>query len=125
MARSLYEMFLNARDSVVGEPPAISDYSILTKRIEQMAVDLTALIEQVNRVSDIQTKAMDTISTLFNEVQTISTTLASKTLEAENTVDINIINELVSKLKTSTDNLSTAIDSNKPEAAPVAPDKAG
>ena len=111
---SFFDTFLKFRDFMVGESKyATSD---LLERIRKMAVDLTQLIEEVDRVRSTQEKAVEKISALVTDVKTVTDQLVEKTKEAENTVDVAVINELVEKLKTSTDSLSAVLE---PAAEPV------
>lgn len=111
---SFFDTFLKFRDFMVGESKyATSD---LLERIRKMAVDLTQLIEEVDRVRSTQEKAVEKISALVTDVKTVTEQLVEKTKEAENTVDVAVINELVEKLKTSTDSLSAVLE---PAAEPV------
>lgn len=111
---SFFDTFLKFRDFMVGESKyATSD---LLERIRKMAVDLTQLIEEVDRVRSTQEKAVEKISALVTDVKTVTEQLVEKTKEAENTVDVAVINELVEKLKTSTDSLSAVLE---PAAEPA------
>lgn len=111
---SFFDTFLKFRDFMVGESKyATSD---LLERIRKMAVDLTQLIDEVDRVRSTQEKAVEKISALVTDVKTVTDQLVEKTKEAENTVDVAVINELVEKLKTSTDSLSAVLE---PAADPV------
>lgn len=111
---SFFDTFLKFRDFMVGESKyATSD---LLERIRKMAVDLTQLIEEVDRVRSTQEKAVEKISALVTDVKTVTDQLVEKTKEAENTVDVAVINELVEKLKTSTDSLSAVLE---PAAEPA------
>jgi predicted nucleic acid-binding Zn-ribbon protein len=111
---SFFDTFLKFRDFMVGESKyATSD---LLERIRKMAVDLTQLIDEVDRVRSTQEKAVEKINALVTDVKTVTDQLVEKTKEAENTVDVAVINELVEKLKTSTDSLSAVLE---PAAEPV------
>lgn len=109
---SVFDYYLRFREMIVGESYSDS-MTELKERMDQMAADLSALISEVDRVNETQKKAIDYISGLVSDVQNISTQLASKTIEAENSVDMDTINGLITKLKTSTDNLSSAIETTK------------
>lgn len=111
---SFFDTFLKFRDFMVGESKyATSD---LLERIRKMAVDLTQLIDEVDRVRSTQEKAVEKINALVTDVKTVTDQLVEKTKEAENTVDVAVINELVEKLKTSTDSLSAVLE---PAAEPA------
>jgi ABC-type transporter Mla subunit MlaD len=103
---SLYDSFINFRNIFTGEH---DNKTFPIEEVRKMAVNLTELINQVNRVSEVQAKAAAAIDNLVSEIKTISEQLAQKTQEAENTVDIQTINELIDKLKSSTNSLSNAM----------------
>lgn len=110
---SLFDIFINFREVVTGdkyESPVSSNNNTLEERINKMAADLSALIAEVNRVSEVQSKAMDIIKSLVVDVKSIATTLEQKSIEAENSVDLALINDLISKLKNSNDALSTTLE---------------
>lgn len=105
---SLFRAFQSFRRIFVDEGPEESPEKLL-ERIQQMAVDLTQLVQEVDRVREAQEKASGVITKLVTEINTVTQELTAKTAEAENTVDVNVINDLVTKLKTSTDALNAVI----------------
>jgi predicted nucleic acid-binding Zn-ribbon protein len=107
---SLFEYFQKFRDWFNGnDEPEQEDLVVLLERIQKMAVDLTQLVQEVDRVRDTQEKATALITSLVAEVKSATDQLVAKTAEAENTVDVTVINELVSKLKASTDSLTAVL----------------
>lgn len=107
---SFYDVFLCFRNMFTGERTInLNDVETLLEGLNKMAVDLSKLIEEVDRVKTTQDEAISRISTLVEDVRSITEQLATKTAEAENSVDVEVINSLVEKLKLSTDNLSSVI----------------
>ena len=111
---TFYDAFIKFRNLFTSEKSIIEqDTEKILEGLNKMAADLSKLIEEVNRVDVVQQNAIRHITTLIDEVKTISDQLAVKTAEAENSVDIEVINELVNQLKTSTDNLSSVVKVNE------------
>jgi len=109
---SFFEAFLKFRDIFIGEnKDVVAD---LLERTQKMALDLSELVAEVDRVRSIQEKAAEKITSLVSDVKAVTDQLVEKTKEAENTVDVAVINKLVEKLKASTDSLSGVL-----EPAPV------
>ena len=84
-----------------------------------MAIDLSQLVAEVDRVSSTHEKAVEKITALVCDVKAVTEQLVEKTKEAENTVDVEVINSLVEKLKASTDSLSAVLEP-APTEEPVA-----
>lgn len=112
---SLFQKFQKFRSLFVNDNLIPEDLTYLLERIQKMAVDLTQLTQEVDRVRETQEKAAAVITNLVTEIKTVTDQLVAKTAEAENTVDVNIINEMIAKLKESTDSLSAVLP------APAAP----
>lgn len=79
----------------------------LNERITQMALNLDALTTEVTRAQTVQTSAIALLQKLTSELEDISAKLASK--PAEEPVDTKPLDDLVSKLKSSTDSLAAAV----------------
>ena len=110
---SLYEMFLGFRNVFTGEKSQNNQINYgndsLLQGIQQMAANLSSFMEEINRIMKVQEQAIARIGGLVDDVKNITQQLAEKTLESEKSVDISVINELVEKLKTSTDGLARAV----------------
>lgn len=110
---SLYEMFLGFRNVFTGEKSQNNQINYgndsLLQGIQQMAANLNSFMEEINRIMKVQEQAIARIGGLLDDVKNITQQLAEKTLESEKSVDISVINELVEKLKTSTDGLARAV----------------
>ena len=84
---SLFEYFQKFRDWFNGnDEPEQEDLVVLLERIQKMAVDLTQLVQEVDRVRNTQEKATALITSLVAEVKSATDQLVAKTAEAENTV---------------------------------------
>jgi methyl-accepting chemotaxis protein len=110
---SFYDIFLKFR-SLFTSSNGLSDIDTLIQKVSKMAADLSELIREVDRVSEVQSKAIAEIAGLVSQVQAVTEQLTLKAQEAENSVDIQVINDLVNKLKSSTDSLSGVITSKAP-----------
>jgi methyl-accepting chemotaxis protein len=114
---SFFESFLRFRDLFIGESKDVA--TDLLERINKMAIDLSQLVAEVDRVSSTHEKAVEKITALVSDVKAVTEQLVEKTKEAENTVDVEVINSLVEKLKASTDSLSAVLEP-PPTEEPVA-----
>lgn len=76
----------------------------ILERIEKMAIDLSTLTAEVTRVKTVQASAVTLITSLTQELERISADIASKSAE-----DATALNDLIDKLKVSTDDLATAV----------------
>lgn len=85
------------------------DLANLTERIERMTIDLTKLTEEVTRVQTVQSSAVMLIQKLAKELEDISAQLAAKAAEIPPSFDPAPLNELIDKLKGSTDGLASAV----------------
>ena len=88
----------------------ISEIALIQERISHMAIILTALTEQVDRVASTQAMAVEKIDKLIADMEIITADLVKKAAAAENAVDPNELNSLVEKLRYSTDSLKTAVE---------------
>ena len=88
----------------------MSEIALIQERISHMAIILTALTEQVDRVASTQAMAVEKIDKLIADMEIITEDLVKKTAAAENAVDPNELNSLVEKLRASTDSLKTAVE---------------
>lgn len=79
----------------------------INERIKKMALNLDALTMEVSRAQTVQSSAIALLQKLTSELEDISAKLASK--PAEEPVDTKPLDDLVTKLKSSTDSLSAAI----------------
>jgi len=106
-------MFLGFRNVFTGEKSQNNQINYgndsLLQGIQQMAANLSSFMEEINRIMKVQEQAIARIGGLVDDVKNITQQLAEKTLESEKSVDISVINELVEKLKTSTDGLARAV----------------
>lgn len=83
---------------------ALYNLSNILERIEKMAIDLSALTAEVTRIKTVQASAVTLITSLTQELERISADIASKSAE-----DAAALNDLIDKLKVSTDDLATAV----------------
>lgn len=79
----------------------------IDERINQMALNLDALTAEVTRAQTVQASAVTLLKSLTTELEEIATKLAAKPAEAP--VDTKPLDDLVTKLKSSTDSLATAV----------------
>ena len=86
---------------------ALYNLSNLLERIDKMAINLETLTAEVTRVQTVQASAVTLLTSLTKELEKISTDLAAKSAEGAN--DAAALNELIDKLKVSTDDLATAV----------------
>lgn len=86
--------------------------SNLIERIEKMNIDLTVLTEEVARARTVQSSAVVLIQNLAKELEAVSAQLAAKAAEVPPTFDPAPLNDLIAKLKDSTDGLSQAVASS-------------
>lgn len=74
-----------------------------------MNVDLSVLTEEVSRARTVQSSAVALIQNLAKELEAVSAQLAAKAAEVPPSFDPAPLNDLISKLKDSTDTLSNAV----------------
>lgn len=86
---------------------ALYNLTNILERIEQMAINLNLLAAEVTRVQTVQASAVTLLTSLTKELESISADLAAKSAEGAN--DAAALNELIDKLKVSTDDLATAV----------------
>lgn len=86
--------------------------SNLIERVEKMNIDLTVLTEEVARARTVQSSAVVLIQNLAKELEAVSAQLAAKAAEVPPTFDPAPLNDLIAKLKDSTDGLSQAVASS-------------
>ena len=72
-----------------------------------MSINLETLTAEVTRVQTVQASAVTLLTSLTKELEQISADLAVKSTEGTN--DVAALNELIDKLKVSTDDLATAV----------------
>ena len=86
---------------------ALYNLSNLVERIDRMSINLETLTAEVTRVQTVQASAVTLLTSLTKELEKISADLAVKSTEGTN--DVAALNELIDKLKVSTDDLATAV----------------
>lgn len=86
--------------------------SNLIERVEKMNIDLSVLTEEVARARTVQSSAVVLIQNLAKELEAVSAQLAAKAAEVPPTFDAAPLNDLIAKLKDSTDGLSQAVASS-------------
>lgn len=86
--------------------------SDLIERVEKMNIDLSVLTEEVARARTVQSSAVVLIQNLAKELEAVSAQLAAKAAEVPPTFDPAPLNDLIAKLKDSTDGLSQAVASS-------------
>ena len=79
----------------------------ILERIDRMSINLETLTAEVTRVQTVQASAVTLLTSLTKELEQISADLAVKSTEGTN--DVAALNELIDKLKVSTDDLATAV----------------
>lgn len=79
----------------------------LLERIEQMAINLDTLTAEVARVQTVQASAVTLLESLTKELEKISADLATQS--ASGAADTAALNDLIDKLKVSTDGLAAAV----------------
>jgi hypothetical protein len=92
----------------------MSESALIQERISRMAINIAALMSQVDRVAYTQTIAIDKINKLTTDFQNITAELAvmsERLATAENSVNEEEFNALVERLRISTDALSEAAKS--------------
>lgn len=87
----------------------LKKYETLTKRIEDMSLDLTRLTEEVARAHTVQTSAVALLRNLTGELAKVSAELQAKADMVPPVIDVAPLNELIDQLKTSTDSLAGAV----------------
>lgn len=83
--------------------------SNIEKRIEEMAYDLSLLNEQVTRAVTVQASAVSLLNGITARLEEVQAELAKKNAEAPQPIDTSALDDFVSKLKSSTDSLATAV----------------
>jgi uncharacterized coiled-coil protein SlyX len=78
----------------------------LSERIQQMAINLDALAAEVSNVQTVQASAVALLDSLTKELEKISADLATK---SDTSADTAALNDLIHKLKVSTDSLAAAV----------------
>jgi methyl-accepting chemotaxis protein len=79
---------------------------LFQERIKRMDARINALQQEVERTSEVQKMAIDTITKSIEQINTITQQLIEKTNESESSiVDYAAIEELVAKLKVTNDSL--------------------
>jgi len=78
----------------------------LSERIQQMAINLDALAAEVSNVQTVQASAVALLNSLTKELEKISADLATK---SDTSADTAALNDLIDKLKISTDSLAAAV----------------
>jgi len=78
----------------------------LSERIQQMAINLDALAAEVSNVQTVQASAVALLDSLTKELEKISADLATK---SDTSADTAALNDLIDKLKVSTDSLAAAV----------------
>jgi len=81
----------------------------LTERIEKMTIDLTKLTDEVTRAQTVQSSAVVLIQELAKKFEEVSAQLAAKAAEVPPSFDPAPLNDLIDKLKNSTDSLAGAV----------------
>ena len=86
-----------------------------------MSINLETLTAEVTRVQTVQASAVTLLTSLTKELEQISADLAVKSTEGTN--DVAALNELINKLKVSTDDLATAVATvpDKPQTEETQP----
>jgi hypothetical protein len=93
----------------------IKQLQLLQERVDAMAISLDALSSEVDRASTIQSDAIGLIGRLLSDVRVVTDELTIKAAAAENSVDAEQFNQLLSKLRTSTDALEAAVTAKQPQ----------
>lgn len=84
-------------------------FRTIEERIQNMALNLDALAQEVARVQNVQSSAMLMLKKLTLELEDISAQLKAKSTEVANAVDETELNRLIEELKTSTGALAEAV----------------
>jgi low affinity Fe/Cu permease len=91
------------------------------ERIKQMAINLDSLTAEVARVQTVQASAVTLLDSLTHELEKISADLAAQS--SSGAADTAALNDLIDKLKVSTDGLAAAVANvpAKPQTEAPAP----
>lgn len=81
----------------------------LTKRVQDMSLDLTRLHDEVTRAQTVQSSAVALLKSLADELTKVSAELKAKGDMVPPVVDVAPLNELIDQLKSSTDTLAGAV----------------
>ena len=103
---------LSVKPVVVTESISSSVIDELTKRIDQMALDLNALTLEVTRVQTVQASAVTLLKSLTDELQKIHDQLDAQSKLVPPEIDTAPLNDLIGKLKDSTDALAGAVSAS-------------
>lgn len=122
-------LFIQAVNSVLSWSNTILNFeSIVTKsldnlteRITQMAISLDNLAAEVAAVQGVQESAVKLLSQLAQELSDVSAKLVAANAAAQPPIDTSALDDMVTKLKTSTDTLAAAVAANTPAAPAPAP----
>lgn len=92
---------------------ALCNLTTILERIKQMDINLDLLTAEVSRIQTVQASAVALLTSLTKELESISADLAAKSAEGAN--DAAALDDLIVKLKASTDDLAAAV-ANVPSA---------
>lgn len=93
---------------------------ILTKRIDEMKLNLEVLAAEVTRTQTVQESAVKLLKSLTEELTRISAALAEQANKQPEPIDMSELDSFVGKLKESTDALAGAVkDSSDVMPTPV------
>jgi hypothetical protein len=87
----------------------LNENATLTKRVQDMSLDLTRLHEEVTRAQTVQTSAVTLLKNLTDELTKVSAELKAKGDMVPPVVDVAPLNELIDQLKNSTSTLAIAV----------------
>ena len=115
---SFFYMFMKFRELITSEKYNTHNSNI-DQRIEKMILNLENLEKEVSRVSDVQKSAVVLLKNLTKELEAISIKLVNISSLPPPEIDVAPLNNLIEKLKVSTDALSVAVS----DASSVVPIK--
>ena len=87
----------------------VNEFRKLKERIDQMSLNLDALTAEVERARTVQSSAVTLLHKLAGELEVISKKLDETAAQVPPVFDTAPLNELIDKLKTSTDGLAAAV----------------
>lgn len=119
MLNFLKELLIGIKSFFTFEYDISKTIQDLNERITTMSLNLDALIAEVERATAVDESAVILLQKLTSELADVSAKLAATPVNEP--VDTSGLDELVSKLKASTDSLAAAVVANTPAAPAPAP----
>lgn len=96
----------------------VQEYILIKERINKMTLNLEALAAEVTRAQTVQSSAVTLLKKLTGELERISAQMTEMAAQTPPQIDTAPLNDLIDKLKTSTDSLASAV-SDSTNVTPV------